>query len=97
MSHPDRTPVATARAVTTGNIRVAAMTRGVTRYPWGLMVSTSSASTCSVTRMVPSSAATLAPTRPASAMPVSTGPSSSITALVTRVPTKYRGMARVNM
>jgi hypothetical protein len=47
--------------------------------------------------MVPSSAAMLAPMRPLSASPVSTGPSSRIIVLPTSVPTKYSGMAPVNV
>src|SRR5206468_7016765 len=51
----------------------------------------------SVTFIVPSSAAMLAPTRPASARPVRTGPSSSIMVLPTSVPTKYNGTAPVKV
>ena len=86
--HPAATPTAIANAVTTGNISVAARTRGTTRYEFRSYASVSSASTCSVTFMVPISAAMLAPTRPASAMPVSTGPSSIITVFPTSAPTK---------
>ena len=51
-----------------------AMRRGPTRYLNGLVESVTSASICSVTRMVPSSAAIEAPTRPATMRPASTGP-----------------------
>ena len=54
----------------------------------GFIDETSIASICSVTRIVPNSAAMLAPTRPASARPVSTGASSSVTVFCTSVPTK---------
>ena len=47
--------------------------------------------------MVPSSAAMFAPTRPANARPVRTGPSSRTMVLPTSVPTKYSGMAPVNV
>ena len=47
----------------------AATTRGPTRYLNGLVESVTSASICSVTRMVPSSAAIEAPTRPATMRP----------------------------
>ena len=47
--------------------------------------------------MVPISAEMLAPTLPESDRPVSTGPSSRIMVLPTRVPTKYMGMAPVNV
>ena len=46
--------------------------------------------------MVPSSAAMFAPTRPASARPVSTGASSMVIVFSTSVPTKYSGTAPVN-
>jgi hypothetical protein len=44
----------------------------------GLVDSVDSASICSVTRMVPSSAAMAAETRPATMSPASTGPSSRV-------------------
>src|SRR5690606_9763387 len=56
-----------------------------------------SASICSVTRIEPISAAMFAPTRPARARPVSTGPSSRITVFATSVPTKESGIAPVNV
>jgi len=43
--------------------------------------------------MVPSSAAMFAPTRPASARPVSTGASSIVIAFSALVPIKYSGTA----
>src|SRR5207247_441623 len=46
---------------------------------------------------VPSPTAMLAPTRPARASPASTGPSSSIIVLPTRVPTKYSGTVPVKV
>ena len=53
-----------------------ASTRGSTRYFIGSVESVVSASICSVTRMVPSSAAIEEETRPATISPPSTGPSS---------------------
>ena len=50
-----------------------------------------------MTFIVPISAAMLAPTRPASAIPVSTGPSSIITVFPTSAPTKYIGTVPVKM
>ena len=55
-----------------------AIRRGATRYLKGLVARVSSASICSVTRMVPISAAMEAPTRPATMRPASTGPSSRV-------------------
>ena len=52
--------------------------RGAIRYLNGLVDSVASASTCSVTRMVPISAAIAAPMRPATIRPASTGPSSRV-------------------
>ena len=52
--------------------------RGTTRYLNGLVESVVSASICSVTRMVPISAAMAAPTRPATIRPAITGPSSRV-------------------
>ena len=55
-----------------------AIRRGATRYLSGLVESVVSASICSVTRMVPISAAMAAPMRPATIRPASTGPSSRV-------------------
>ena len=63
-------------STSTGSASVAASTRGSTRYFIGLVDSVVSASICSVTRMVPSSAAIEDDTRPATISPPSTGPSS---------------------
>ncbi len=56
----------------------AAIRRGTTRYLNGLVESVVSASICSVTRMVPISAAIAAPTLPATMRAASTGPSSRV-------------------
>ena len=56
----------------------AAIRRGTTRYLIGLVESVVSASICSVTRMVPISAAMAAATRPATIRPAITGPSSRV-------------------
>ena len=52
--------------------------RGPTRYFIGCVARVDSASICSVTRMVPISAAIAAPIRPATIKPASTGPSSRV-------------------
>ena len=59
-----------------GSMSRPAMSRGAIRYLKGLVESVVSASICSVTRMVPISAAMAAPMRPATMRPASTGPSS---------------------
>ena len=59
-----------------GSIRMPAIRRGAIRYLKGLVESVARASICSVTRMVPSSAAIAAPMRPATIRPAITGPSS---------------------
>ena len=56
----------------------AATSRGTTRYFIGLVESVFSASICSVTRMVPISAAMAAAMRPATIRPAITGPSSRV-------------------
>ena len=53
--------------------------RGATRYFIGWVDSVVRASICSVTRMVPISAAMAAPIRPATMRPASTGASSRVT------------------
>ena len=57
-----------------GRVTTPAIRRGTTRYLNGSVESVVSASICSVTRMVPISAAIAAPTRPATIRPASTGP-----------------------
>ena len=70
-------PTAIATIVSSGTIVTPAMKRGTMRYATGSYASVSSASICSVTRIVPISAVIFAPTRPASTSAVSSGPSSS--------------------
>ena len=60
------------------------------------MARVSSASTCSVTRMVPISAANEEPTRAPTTSAVRTGPSSMKTDLAMNVPTKTSGTAPWN-
>ena len=61
-----------------GSTAVPARSRGAIRYLKGLVASVVRASICSVTRMVPISAAIAAPTRPATIRPARTGPSSRV-------------------
>jgi hypothetical protein len=68
-----------ATTTSSGMARVAASSRGATRYFIGSVLSVVSASIWSVTRMVPISAAMAAPMRPATISPASTGPSSRVT------------------
>jgi len=73
-------PIPTTQETTysTGNMTTPASTRGRMRNPTELSPITSSASICSDTRIVPSSAAMRAPTRPARMKPAITTPSSSM-------------------
>ncbi len=66
----------------------AAISLGTTRYLIGLVASVVSASICSVTRIVPISAAMAAATRPATIRPAITGPSSRVMPTSTTTGTK---------
>ena len=69
-------PITSARAVSSGSISRHASTRGPARNFTGSTPRHASASSCSVTRIVASSAAIAEPTRPDSITAASTGPSS---------------------
>ena len=69
-------PMASPTATSTGIDNVAASTRGTARYFKGLVDSVTSASICSVTFIVPISAAMDDATRAATISPPSTGPNS---------------------
>ena len=69
-------PMTLPTATSSGSAMVPASTRGSTRYFIGSVERVVRASICSVTRMVPSSAAIEEETRPATIRPPSTGPSS---------------------
>ena len=71
-----------------------AITRGTKRYCTGSVASACSASICSVTRMVPISAAIDEPTRPVTISPTSTGDSSRSIASATTLPTKLSACTR---
>ena len=73
------------KMVKIGSITIPAIYRGTARYLTGSSAIVSRASICSVTFIVPSSAAIAAPTRPATTIPVRTGPNSMITAFPTAV------------
>ena len=79
MMKPPSTPRMSATITSSGSATSPASRRGATRYFIGLVDSVVSASTWSVTRMVPISAAIAAPARPATISPASTGPSSRVT------------------
>ena len=83
---PPAMATASAKTTTTGSITAPATNRGRTRYRTGSMAMVSRASICSVTLMVPSSAAIEAPTRPPTTRAVSTGPSSTTTDFPITVP-----------
>ena len=79
-----------------GIIIMAAKNLGIAKYLTGLIAIVSSASICSVTFIVPSSAAIEAPTLPAITIPVRTGPSSVIIALLVAAPRNERGAIPFN-
>ena len=66
------------------------------RYLTGFIAIVSRASICSVTFIVPSSAAIDAPTRPAITIPVKTGPSSVMIALLVAAPRNDIGATPFN-
>ena len=70
-------------STSSGKTVIPASTRGATRYLNGLVERVTSASICSVTRMVPISAAMAAPMRPATIRPEKTGASSRVTEIST--------------
>ena len=80
-----------AKMTNVGSMKRPATKRGMARNRTGSMARVSRASICSVTRIVPSSAAMDEPTRPATTRAVSAGPSSMKTALLTPVPKKIMG------
>ena len=71
-----------------------AITRGTKRYCTGSVASACSASSCSVTRIVPISAAIDEPTRPVTMSATSTGASSRSIASATTLPTKFSACTR---
>ena len=76
--------MASANIVRHGSIMTSARKRGTTRNLTGFNAMLSSASTCSVTFIVPSSALIAAPTLPAITRPVRTGPNSRVMETATR-------------
>ena len=87
VSAPMATATVTPRQVSTAVITSDARKRGTTRYSIGSTPHMRSASTCSVTIMVPISAAMPAPTRVASIIAVSDGPNSWIKIFTNSPPT----------
>ena len=82
----DETLITFAKTIKIGNIVIDATNLGIAKYLILLMPIVSNASICSVTFIDPNSAAIDAPTLPAIIIPVSTGPSSVIIALLVAVP-----------
>ena len=72
-----------------GSMTMPEITRGTKRYWTGSVASALSASICSVTRIVPISAAIDEPTRPVTISPTNTGESSRSMARATALPTKF--------
>ena len=75
---------------------VPAISRGAIRYLKGLVDKAVRASICSVTRMVPISAAMAAPMRPATIRPASTGASSRVIDSATMDATALSALKREN-
>ncbi len=73
-----------------------ANTRGTTRYCTGSVASACRASICSVTRMLPISAAIALPTRPETIRADSTGASSRVSESATTAPTRLWALNRAN-
>ena len=88
VSAPPSRPIRSANSVSSGVISSAAMIRGATRKRTGSRPIVVSASTSSLTFIVPISAANAAPERPASRIAVISGPSSRSIASPTRSATK---------
>ena len=85
-----------AMTVRAGSMITAAINLGTIRYFTGLVARVSMASICSVTRIVPSSAAMAAPALPATISPVRTGPSSRVIESATTVPTRTSALNLLN-
>ena len=85
MRNPPKIPMASAQSVRSGRATIIARNRGTTRKRTGSAASVRSASICSVTCIVPSSAAMDEPTRPATMSAVMTGPISRTTERATRL------------
>ncbi len=81
-----KTAIVSAKITNKGSIIIDAKKRGIAKYLIGLIAIVSSASICSVTFIVPSSAAIDAPTLPAITIPVNTGPNSVMIALLVEAP-----------
>ena len=77
--------MASAQTVNSGSAITVATSLGTTRYRTGSTASVTRASSCSVTFIVPSSAAIAEPTRPATMSAAMTGPISRTTESATRL------------
>ena len=75
---------------------IPAMIRGTTKYFMGFAAMTERASICSVTRIVPSSAAMAEPARAVTISDVSTGPSSLVIPNATVEPTRLSALNMLN-
>ena len=89
---PPRIATRSPKMTSSGNINTPANTLGVIKNEIGSNANASSASICSVTRIVPSSAVMVAPTFPANTSAVNNGVNSNKTDLVTSAPTTERGI-----
>src|SRR5882672_2498130 len=87
-TEPPQMPMALAQMVRHGSMTIMAINLGATRKRIGLMAMVSSASSSSVTFMVPISAAKEEPERPMTTMAVMSGPSSRLMEMATALATK---------
>ena len=94
-SQPPITPSAFDTSTRNGITSTAARMRGATSQRNGSVRSVTSASICSVTRIVPNSAAMALATRPATISPPSTGPSSRTTPITVTAGTVEAALKRL--
>ena len=87
MTYPPKMPMTSPNKTSSGKTKTPATIRGVTKYLNGLVDKVVKASICSVTRIVPISAAIAAPIRPATIRADKTGASSRVTEIRTTVAT----------
>ena len=89
-------PIKLAKTTKSGIIKTIAIKRGATKKLTGFAAITRKASICSVTFIVPNSAAMAAPIRPATTTPTKTGTNSRAIAIATIPPTEAEAPKRTN-
>lgn len=84
--YPPNMPIKSVNMVSTGSMIRAAQSLGTAKYLIGFTAKVCKASICSVTFIVPISAAVEEPIRPATMMAVRTGPNSMHIETLTKLP-----------